>query len=498
MKDWHAIVYTPDSFTIRRYFATDEAVSSATLGNNADIKALLVWLESIRYSGPAVDMTAVTREEVEDAVDGRTYEFEQSNGDDVRFSLRTGANFGVLVLLDGRTVRMYVNQEAASPDDFSSIHFSLALDDVTVMVTGVEGAQEKPPIGSTEVEMIMQRALLDGGVLEIQDNHPVIEVLDDRNEKHRIVLGYGITRPYSSLLAAPASAKYPPLIYAPECVIHFGPDEPANGKIRLRDPFAQIPVGDSGDWHLIVHNREDPFDNNPKTLEIVDWENDNVLTLLAGEQCALRMVRREDGTGELIDAVPVIREAHFAGANIGNVGGLGGYLSDGTGYRARPILLPLPNDSDTSIYRLHTEAMDVGNNALSAGSSMDTVSASGLSIPQAIIFQKPGHVAWQMTLNISTGGTSGNIPKGHGLAFYRKRGSTLLRGPREVSKSALYNNGSDTWSLAWEIDVDLADILIPMFRYHGTTTSLGFSNVNIDSVDFSMRMTEIVHREYAA
>ena len=58
-------------------------------------------------------------------------------------------------------------------------------------------------------------------------------------------------------------------------------------------------------------------------------------------KCTLRIVKREDGTGEVIDAVPVSREFLAAGANVGTLNNLGGYLTDGSGYRVRPIRFPL-------------------------------------------------------------------------------------------------------------------------------------------------------------
>ena len=64
--------------------------------------------------------------------------------------------------------------------------------------------------------------------------------------------------------------------------------------------------------NLIFHNREDPEATDPKILTLDEWGSGSVggliIRLLAGEQCTLRIVKREDGTGEVIDAVPVSRE----------------------------------------------------------------------------------------------------------------------------------------------------------------------------------------------
>ena len=349
-----------------------------------------------------------------------------------------------------------------------------------------------------EVETKGESLRLDGGRIRIENRHPIIEVLDENEKPHRVIMGYGVTRAYDDLQNAPNSRKYPPVVYAPSVVVHFGPDADANGEIRLLTPPEQIPGGDSGDVNLIFHNREDPEATDPKTLSLDEWGSGSVggliIRLLAGEQCTLRIVKREDGTGEVIDAVPISREFLAAGANVGALNNLGGYLTDGTSYRVRPIRFPL--EASASVYKIHSEALLISNGAFASGQPLASISTGDLAGPNAILINKNGHLSAKVSLSISTGATaSGTIPTGHGLVFFRKRGFDVLRGPQESSKATLGLNEQDTWSLNWELDVISGDVIIPMFRYR-SNTSLSFSNVQVDSIDLAYRLTEFVHQEY--
>ena len=208
----------------------------------------------------------------------------------------------------------------------------------------------------------------------------------------------------------------------------------------------------------------------------------------------LRIVKREDGTGEVIDAVPISREFLAAGANVGALNNLGGYLTDGTSYRVRPIRFPL--EASASVYKIHSEALLISTGAFASGQPLDSISTGDLAGPNAILINKNGHLSAKVSMSISTGATaSGTIPTGHGLVFFRKRGFDVLRGPQESSKATLGLNEQDTWSLNWELDVISGDVIIPMFRYR-SNTSLSFSNVQVDSIDLAYRLTEFVHQEY--
>ena len=50
------LVFTSTTFITRLLFSSDVAPTDATLGDSAYVKALLMWLESNRYSGTAVSI----------------------------------------------------------------------------------------------------------------------------------------------------------------------------------------------------------------------------------------------------------------------------------------------------------------------------------------------------------------------------------------------------------------------------------------------------------
>ena len=271
---------------ISLFLSTDQAVTTANAGNRAQIKALLLWLEGVRDSGDAVDVDAVTEAEIETGTQGnRIYEFEQSSGSTVRFTCNA---FGFQVLVGGRYVRLHVTSTSDSPELFNIPDVAEYFDGEEVVISTAE-PDEKPPFGSLDVETKGESLRLDGGRIRIENRHPIIEVLDENEKPHRVIMGYGVTRAYDNLQNAPNSRKYPPVVYAPSVVVHFGPDAAADGEIRLLTPPEQIPGGDSGDVNLIFHNREDPEATDPKTLTLDEWGSGSVggliIRLLPGEQC---------------------------------------------------------------------------------------------------------------------------------------------------------------------------------------------------------------------
>ena len=132
----------------------------------------------------------------------------------------------------------------------------------------------------------------------------------DRNR--RLIVGYGASLPYDELEDGAGNVTATPKTWGINA-IHFGPDEAANGTTRLRTPIDQIPEA-GNDWECTFHNR-----NVTYSWEIQDWDGDNLATLLPDERLTVRMTRRGDGTGELIDAVPFSRVFRFSADTLGTL-----------------------------------------------------------------------------------------------------------------------------------------------------------------------------------
>ena len=168
--------------------------------------------------------------------------------------------------------------------------------------------------------------------LENAADHPVIEYKDEENRDRRLIVGYGASMNYADLLIGTYNVTTTPKTWGINA-IHFGPDETANGTTRMRTPIDQIPEA-GNDWECTFHNR-----NATYNWEIQDWDGDNLATLLPDERLTVRMTRRGDGTGELIDAVPFPRVLRFSANSLGNLGS-SGYYSWAVSRRARTLVYP--------------------------------------------------------------------------------------------------------------------------------------------------------------
>ena len=331
-----------------------------------------------------------------------------------------------------------------------------------------------------------KRTVMDRMILENASDHPVIEYRNELNKKRRLIVGYGASIDYADLQDGAGNVKATPKTWGIKA-IHFGPNETANGTTRLRTPIDQIPEA-GNDWDCIFHNR-----NTTYSWEIQDWDGNNLATLLPNERLPLLMTRRLDGTGELIESVPFIRTLEFSVGNFGNFGTGGYYDWQSGGFRGRPILYP--DESDASVWKMHTECFAFGSGGLTNGTGLFDATPTELSIPSSVIFQKAGKIRASMFVAIATSGGGGSVPDNHGLAFIRLDGSTVRLGPY-LTNELIGNNENEVWPLGWEFDAALTDIFLPLFRYH-QSTNIGLSNVAIESMQLKVEMTEIIHREYA-
>ena len=291
--------------------------------------------------------------------------------------------------------------------------------------------------------------------LENASDHPVIEYRDEANTTRRLIVGYGASLPYDELEDGAGNVTATPKTWGINA-IHFGPDETANGTTRIRTPIDQIPEA-GNDWECTFHNR-----NATYSWEIQDWDGDNLATLLPDERLTVRMTRRGDGTGELIDAVPFSRVLRFSADTLGTLED-SGYYTWSSGRRARTLNYPTGSNRQY-LEDATRNAFQFGDSTFNDAIALSTASPTDLDIPTAIIFQKPGNVRVSMFVGVSAGGSSGTVPDDHGLAFVRLDGTTVRLGPY-LAHQTIGTNENEIWQLGWDFDVVLEDIFLPLFRY---------------------------------
>ena len=241
----------------------------------------------------------------------------------------------------------------------------------------------------------------------------------------------------------------------------------------------------------MIGNAHFTIETRPIHWEILDWDGENLATLLPNERLSIRMTRRGDGTGELIDAVPFSRVFRFSAVSLGNLGS-SRYYNWSTSRRART--LNYPTEEDANIWKMHEECFQFGDANFNNGTDLATATPSNLNIPTSIIFQKPGKVRASMFIGVSITGSGGTIPDDHGLAFSRLDGTDVRLGPY-LANQTIGINENEVWQLGWDFDVASDDLFLPLCRYP-ESTSLSFSNLRLSEMEMDIEMTEVIHREY--
>ena len=484
LSDWVAITRSTDdgTFLLRVFLHTGDEATEANLGEKTIVRGLVQLLEDNRHAGSTMDATVITDlNSIFGQVALRTFEFEDTTATDgYRFRLDTRQ---IELTVGGRLVEFFFVQDFSSPDPQSETiiaGINEILDTTTQEVTTTYAA-EKPPFGDKLVPVLGETLELDRMKLEADEDHLVVKMADEHDVQKRVIVGQGYSVNYDTLTdSSVADYKLSPKSYGVGVVTFTGS---GTGGVTLRDPVDQIPL--PGDRVCVYHNR------GTANRVIRDWDEKNVCTLLPRERITLRTIRRSDGTGELTDAVPFIRELRIAGFEVGNFSALGYYVT-GTD-RIRPFRLP--NANDAKVYKVHGEVFSFGTGSPVNGSNIG-LAATNVSIAEAILIAKAGHLRAVLNAGIAITGSTGTLPRNHGATLYRRSGQLTVVGPFENYSVAHSPDESESWNISWEVDVIPDDIILPLFLYPSSGTTIPMGNLEIASIELDLILSELVEVEY--
>ena len=237
----------------------------------------------------------------------------------------------------------------------------------------------------------------------------------------------------------------------------------ASSKYRTPDVIVPHP---GMDRLMSFHNL-----NATHTMEILDWDGNNVLTLAPGEgDVQLRAILYKDGDGELVGVGPIEREYLLASGNdVSNQFG-SGFVDVSTTHYGRPI--PLEVAANRTADRFAVEAFARGTDSITNG---QTIGALGLRVPEAVEFNKGGRARWEMDLTV-TSATSGQMPSNHGLQVFQN-GTAF---PRFTQRQwGTYD--SRHWGGLIETEVELGDVITPFFSYPNSGVTMPVQNMGLFS-----------------
>ena len=477
LEDWR-LVSNGINFTWRLDLTEEDAPTDAEFTAPAPIQALLEWWAGLRdFGGFNVNTSAVTRAEFLAAIAGsRVYALEQSTGSSV------GWHVFALVTSNGNRIIEIVCQWSSTSDE----HDAQAINDIlnsTAIEIETEHPVEKPPLGRLGNPLYASRLYLGSEHVWVDTvaDSPRFHGLDVDGHAFDVVLGYGRSIGHAALPVNADGDKIFRLPYGINAVHLTGS---ANARARLVTPPEFIPI-ETGDRPLLIHNR------GTGNYTIADWDDDDQFVLLPGERAELLMIRRGDGSGELLNKSPLVRTFKAYGDNVGSFSSVNYYALVGT-YRLRPIPFPNPAaDSDDTV-TYHEDAFEIGTQTFASGTGFFGI--GNVHVPQAQEILKAGHIRYEIELGIAYA-TSGWIGSGHGLQVYRQRGTDelLVRNPEQRGQSS-YTNAS--WSTFWEGDVEANDVMIPGFNYLSTSTTMPMSGMEVSSYKLEIFLEQVVAKEY--
>ena len=361
------------------------------------------------------------------------------------------------------------------------------LDETTARVRS-KVASESPPMGSTAVQLYGDRLWLDSytyiakgpdGGISIRGRDPAGEGGEDFD----MTIGgpYARSRQYSDLQTNAQGRKAFPVSYGIDS-IHFAATETANGILQIPNPDIIVPHPGM-DRLMSFHNL-----NATYTMEILDWDGNNVITLAPGEgDVQLRAILYKNGNGELVGVGPIVREYLLAsGGAVSNRFG-SGFVDVSDTHYGRPI--PLEVAANRTADRFAVEAFARGTGVITNGQS---IGALGLRVPESVEFSKGGLARWEMDLTV-TSATSGQMPSNHGLQVFQN-GTAF---PRFTQRQwGTYD--SRHWGGLIETEVELGDVITPFISYPNTGVTMPVQNMGLFSYRLLILLTLNISVAYTA
>ena len=238
---------------------------------------------------------------------------------------------------------------------FNATEFEAALDDELITVDGITDlAGRSPPSEALRfADQCSCELNLDRMKLENAADHPVIEYKDESEQGPP---AYRWVWRLNELCGPPDR----------NLQRHRRPQRPGastqfiSGRTRPRTaPPGCARRSSRSPRPATIGNARSTIGTSTYSWEIQDWDGDNLATLLPDERLTIRMTRRGDGTGELIDAVPFSRVLRFSANTLGNLGKQWTITTPGQVSRGARERSVYPTEATANIWKMHEECFPV-------------------------------------------------------------------------------------------------------------------------------------------
>ena len=494
-QDWLASASYGDNFDIRVYFNGSDGVRADSAENNlndqAEIRAILGWLNIIKRSSDAI-VTSVQ------SLTGRNYSVTFP-GETEPFIFQTSGLRIFAYNSDNHVTRIQLifDPITANTVDFSGAGLNSILQTTSIDIPTVANIQVSDfgshdiPTRASEIDFG------DGQKIKLNNGAPVFQGKDPETEEVYVVPLTGFSGRVKRVdrLATETGTTKKIIDPTATTVVYEG-----NSNVVVKfPPPSELMLSSGTDKIFTVQYTPPPGTGDDGSVELQDWDDDNIITLRKGQLCRMQAMVDEDGNGRLVGFdLPPRRFSNIGESfDLGILGTLVVLTSTAnSSQRFREID---SNDVASRIY-IDDDAFEQGVDIIAYNSSIQAI--TDWNFNNTLRFKKPGRVEYELRMGIRfDSNASGSLSAYHGPLLFRQRdedssdpdfveGSTDL--VTLIGFRADEHAGANTeydYTIAWNNGrVQAQDWIVPLFRYFTSSTvdlsDLHYQNVSLNATLF--------------
>ena len=454
-------------------------VDGTEVSGDPRVRAIIVWLEGLRTAGDALYTDLDDIETWSASIfSGRTFTLDQDTG-----SGTDNLVFTVSATTSG-TARLTFNiSKSSGTVDIDAINEIL---NGTVVDFPTAEEEDKPPFGSTEIPVLAERVVMEGGSLVLDRGLLALWTPTRRKPVGaRDILTWETLKTVSG-----QTYRTLPFGYV-NFAVHV--ESTVNRVIRIPDPKDIVPyIG--GAIEFEIHNGNDYTDG--KTVEIQTAAGVNIITLLGKEVVPLELEWFQDGSGELRAPGRIPRTFEVAGDDLGDFADVGHWERNASGW-ARPVLFPSPTER-TQELRYNAEAFEIGTASITNGESF-TNTGFTMHVPEAIKLLKVGRFKYDLHVVVIVDDDATGTMPWHNASLYLQEGAFETR-VAHIPFPSLNPGDSYYWRFYYEDEgghIGVGDVFCPTFVYPKSTT-MGPSSLDVEFYKLNVTLWQDILVEYSS
>ena len=461
LSEWFVVTSPDDDKLILRLQVdrNDRYIASNIL-EHPSVGAMVSWLNTVRTSGSEVAHYNIS------GLTGRVFSIDQSDSDDDTFVCEVDSDSIHTYLYGPIIYRVQITLDATSSNtaELGRADIDTILDTTTGEIDiEDDDVIEEPDFGNTDVAVRAHHIILDDKrrLAHMGDSLEYWGVDIASGEKYRVPIGgfAGRVINFDNLEENSSSQKLVPLTSFTDSVHFRGTSD---GVVRFPEPD-ELVLSPGTHRLYSFHNG-----SSSSSLEIKDWDDENIITLRSGEYARFQVVLNHNGEGELIGENLPRRYFINSSDNIvlETLGGVS-YFEFSTNQRFYLIAYP---DATTTNRYLDADAFVEGSGEISGGTTWED--NTNWNFDGSIEILKSGWVTLDLEFEIEVSdNAAGSIASYHSVRVYTQRGTSDPVMRTNIQYPAISGAGSiENFTAQYRGFHEPGDFIIPIWRLFSTTT----------------------------